>query len=250
VVRALGMPVFEMSGWEADDLIGTLAKQAGEKKGVEVMIVTGDMDMFQLIDDEKVKVFMPGRTKKPSKIYGEDDVAGKLGVVKDRVVDYKGLAGDSSDNIPGIKGIGPKTAIELISRFGSIDGVYRKIDEVLEESAKPSRLARSSKTRATLSETQAGDKLDGEILSSLSKELGFGKSVVKKLVEGREMALLSRELATIKTDAPIKFDLEACRVSGYDKEDALKLFESLGFKSLKYRLPEDEFENDVQEALF
>jgi DNA polymerase-1 len=211
VVRALNMPIFEMQGYEADDLIGTAAIQA-RSKGVGVVIVTGDKDMFQLIDDGRIQVYIPGRAGTGSRVYEEQQVVEKLGVRKDQVVDYKGLAGDSSDNIPGIKGIGPKTAVNLLSKYGSLEGIYEAVDK---------------------------GKLEG-----------VGAAVVKKLNEGREVAFLSRTLATIDTAVPVKLDLEACLVHGYDKQKTLAIFEKFGFKSLVDRLPDDEEEKRVQEALF
>ena len=213
VVEALNMPIFEVSGFEADDVIGTLAVQAAKLKGVEAVIVTGDHDALQLVRDEKVLVFMPGRSKKPSVMFDEEEVKKKMGVTPVRVVDLKGLAGDSSDNIPGIKGVGPKTALDLIRKFGSVEGIYKAI---------------------------ADKSAEGQI----------SNTVLKKLAEGQEIALKSKMLATIVTEVPIKLDLDACRVSGYDKAKALALFEELGFKSLMGRLPQDEFEQGVQEALF
>ena len=213
MTRALNVPIFEKKGFEADDVIGTLAEQAKKKKYVKTMIVTGDRDSFQLIEDEKVLVYVPGRRSKPSKVYGEEEVVDSMGIRADQMVDLKGLAGDASDNIPGIKGIGPKTAVSLITKFGSIEEIYEAFDR--------------------------GD-VDGEI----------GKAMLVKLKDGREMALKSKKLATIVRDVPVKLKLSDCRVHGYDKEKTFELLDELGFKSLVTRLPKDEFEMSVQEALF
>lgn len=223
VVAALNVPSFAVQGYEADDLIGTIATQASSKvkgRGVEVVIVTGDKDLLQLVDDGstsspqgKVKVYIPGRLKKPSVMFDEERVVEELGLEREQVPDMKGLAGDSSDNIPGVKGIGPKTAVKLLRKLGTVEEVYKALD---------------------------GGKLEEMV----------GKAVVNKLTKGREMAELSKRLATIMTDAPIKFDLEACLVSSYDKDETAKMFEKLGFKSLMARLPDDEYEQSVQEALF
>lgn len=221
VVEALNMPLFAVQGYEGDDLIGTLAEQVSKlqatgnkEQALETIIVTGDLDTLQLVDDKRrVRVYVPGRRGKPTRIYQEADVVDKLGIGKDQVVDLKGLAGDASDNIPGIRGVGPKTAVTLLKKFGSIEGIYRALEK---------------------------GELDGVV----------GKAMIKKIKEGEKLARESRELARIVTEVPIKLDLEACRVHGYDKEKTLALFEELGFASLVNRLPKDEFEMEVQKALF
>jgi DNA polymerase-1 len=125
-VEALQIPIFELAGWEADDLIGTVAKRA-EKKDLKTVILTGDQDAFQLLDDH-IQVLMP--TKDGLKTYGRQEVFEKLGVWPEQITDYKGLCGDTSDNIPGIKGIGPKTAVTLLGQFGTVEGIYEHIDEL------------------------------------------------------------------------------------------------------------------------
>lgn len=213
VVQALNMPIFELAGYEGDDVIGTLALQASELSDTDAVIVTGDHDALQLVRDDKVFVYMPGRSKKPSVMFNEEEVKKKMGVTPLQVIDLKGLAGDTSDNIPGVKGIGPKTASDLIAKFGSIEGIYAAI---------------------------ADKSAEGKI----------SNGVLKKLADDYEMAIKSKMLATIVTDVPIKLDLDACKVSGYDKQKALDLFEELGFESIKRRLPQDDFEKGIQEALF
>ncbi len=128
VIR-LGLPVYELAGYEADDIIGTIARDA-EKKDFNVLILTGDQDAFQLIDGEsqKIKVLMPG--KGGLQQYGRQEVFDKLGVWPEQITDYKGLCGDSSDNIPGIRGIGPKTAQQLLGEYGDIDGIYKHLNEI------------------------------------------------------------------------------------------------------------------------
>lgn len=130
VVKSMNLPIFEVEGFEADDVIGTLAKQASAKDYLETMIVTGDKDALQLVDDGKVLVYVPARGKVPEKIYDSKAVTERLGVGPDKVTDLKALMGDSSDNIKGVPGIGPKTAAELINKFGTIEEIYQKIDQV------------------------------------------------------------------------------------------------------------------------
>jgi len=128
-VDVLGIPVLELPGFEADDIIGTLAKRYSDE-GKRVVVLTGDQDIFQLVDTTcgSVEVLMPGKTG--LKLYQRAEVHEKLGVWPEQIVDYKGLCGDTSDCIPGIRGIGPKTAQKLLSDFGTIDGIYENIDKV------------------------------------------------------------------------------------------------------------------------
>ena len=242
VVDAMNIPRFELPKWEADDIVGTLAEQASKKfearnskseKG-EVILVTGDQDFFQLVDDKKnIKVFIPGMRGKESILYGEAEVIGKMGVKNTQITDYKGLAGDSSDNIPGIRGIGPKTAVGLLAENQSLEDLYKKIDSVINNEV---QLQVTSDKRQDLKE--------------FSKELGISNAVLMKLVRERENAFLSKELATISREADISIDLDHCQLSVYDKTDVRKIFEELNFKSLLSRLPDDQFDVDVQEALF
>ncbi len=126
VVRAFNIPIYEKEGFEADDCIGTIARQA-EKKGVEVIIVTGDMDTLQLVSP-KIKVFTMRKGLKDTVTYDEAAVKEKYGLTPDQIADYKGLRGDTSDNIPGVKGIGEKTASELLQKYQNLEGVYAHLD--------------------------------------------------------------------------------------------------------------------------
>lgn len=221
VVTAFNMPQFELPGYEADDLIGTLSKQIVALKDPELLtvIVTGDRDAFQLVEDDLVHVWLPGRGKfSKDKEYNEQAVIEKMGVKPSQIIDLKALMGDASDCIPGVKGIGEKTAVRLISEFGSVDAVYDML-------AHPEKVTEAQK----------------KILTA---------GVVKKLSEGQQDAVMSKQLATIDRNSPITLELESCKMSGYKKEDVVKLFEELEFESLLKLLPADEFEMDVQEALF
>ncbi len=128
VVRAHGIPIFERPGFEADDVIGTLTKQA-DAAGYEVMLVTGDKDLMQLVN-ERVKLYNLFKPKTDLVIQGIDEVREKFGTTPDHVIDVLAIMGDSSDNIPGVKGIGEKGAIKLIDQFGSVHGVLEHLDEV------------------------------------------------------------------------------------------------------------------------
>ncbi len=197
VVKAFNIPEFKLAGFEADDLIGTLAIQAEKEKDLEIVIVTGDRDIMQLIDD-RIKVFMPKKTLSDVGLYGVEEFVAKYGFFPKQLTDYKGLAGDASDNIPGVAGIGDVTATKLIHKFGTIEEIY-----------KPENLkTMPDRTQMLLS-------------------------------EGAESAMMSKKLATLDLNAPIKLDLHKCVVHDFDKEKVVKLFEELEFKSLIARLPDD-----------
>ncbi len=209
IVETLNIPQFSVAGYEADDLIGTLSQQSPEK----TVIVTGDQDMFQLVD-EKVHVWLPPRGKHPADEYNREKVFEKLGVYPDQVIDMKALMGDSSDNIPGIKGVGPKSAVSLLEKFGTLESIYQAVEEA--------------------------EKYP-EILKG---------ALLKKVTSGKDDAFLSQKLATIDREAPIKLDLDSCQVTGYDKTEAVNLLQSLEFRSLINLLPDDEFETSIQDSLF
>ncbi len=125
VVAAFGIPIYSNPGYEADDVIGTLASRSKE----EVIIVTGDRDILQLVDN-RVKVYMPIVGLSEGKIMGEGEVVEKMGVKPELIPDYKALVGDPSDNYPGVPGVGPKTAINLLNEFGSVTGVYKNLQKL------------------------------------------------------------------------------------------------------------------------
>jgi len=129
IVEALGIPIFELNGYEADDLLGTLARQAAER-GVETLIVTGDRDLLQLVGPH-VKVFLAGRRLSEGRIYDEEAVRTRYGGLSPaQLRDYKALVGDRSDNIPGVGGIGDKTATRLLRQYGSLEAIYDHLDEI------------------------------------------------------------------------------------------------------------------------
>ena len=130
LVESFDIPIFEKDGFEADDVIGTLANEA-KKRGIDqVIIVTGDRDILQLVRDEKVLVYMPTKGLSEAKLYGEKEVNERMGVAPKKIPDFKALAGDPSDNYPGVPGVGPKTAASLLAQFGSLDGIYKNIKKV------------------------------------------------------------------------------------------------------------------------
>lgn len=194
IAKSLDIPEFKLPGFEADDLVGALARQAEKKeKALEIIILTGDRDIMQLID-KRIKVLMPKKTINDVGLYGEEEFVARFGFDPKNLVDYKGLAGDASDNIPGVPGIGDVTATKLIQKYETVEKIYQHLDDLPE------------RTR-------------------------------KLLEQGKESALMSKKLATIETEIPIKLDLQACRIHSFDPEEVKKLFEELEFRSLIARIP-------------
>lgn len=197
VIEAMGILQSEVEGYEADDIIGTLSRI--EIEG-EVIILTGDQDTMQLVD-EHVSILTPPKGKLPAKMYGVDEVREKYGVRPDQIVDYKALIGDVSDNIPGVAGVGPKTAANLLKTFETLERIYRDIKEV---------------------------------------QLHFGEIVTKRLMDGKESAFLSQDLSRIIVDMPLSISLDSMEYLDV-KSDLLKnTLEELGFKSLVRRIWGDE----------
>lgn len=131
IVKAFEIPIFQKGGYEADDLIGTLARQ-GNENGLEVSIVTGDRDLLQLVN-ESTYVYLPNRDEGGLQKFGVEETTEKYGVRPDQFVDYKGLIGDKSDNIPGIHGMGPKGATKLLDQYESLENIYQHLDEIKNE---------------------------------------------------------------------------------------------------------------------
>lgn len=159
MVEAFGIPIYEKEGFEADDLVGTLSVQA-KNKGYDVIIVTGDTDTLQLVG-EQVKVFTMRKSIKDTVLYGPAEVAARYGFLPSQLIEYKGLAGDSSDNIPGVKGVGAKTATDLIQRYSNLEGVYQNLDAT---KGKMRENLERDKEQAFLSRILGTIKLDVDIV--------------------------------------------------------------------------------------
>lgn len=129
VVKAFQIPIYEIEGFEADDVLGTLAKQAEEKGDIKTYIFTGDMDTLQLVT-ENTNVMAPTKGLQAPKIYDTEAVVEKYGLTPSQVIDMKGLQGDNSDNIKGVPGIGPKTAQTLLQKYGDLESIYEHLDEI------------------------------------------------------------------------------------------------------------------------
>ncbi|MEB3356176.1 MAG: DNA polymerase I [Synechococcales bacterium] len=199
ILTALNVPVLTAAGYEADDIIGTLARRASDA-GYRVKILSGDRDLFQLVDDEKgvsvlylSSAFGP-RSSAGAQEMGQQQVQDKLGILPHQVVDYKALCGDASDNIPGVKGIGEKTAVQLLNEYGSLVKIYESLDEIK----------------------------------------GAKKT---KLEAGKEDALKSQYMAQIHLDVPLEVDLPACELVGFDEQAVTPLLKNLEFRQFLQTLP-------------
>lgn len=210
VLSAFGIPVYELAGFEADDLIGTLATKAKQEKDLEVIIATGDLDALQLVQGEKVRVFTLRKGMADTIIYDEEGVMARYGLKPSQLNDYRGLKGDPSDNIPGVPGVGEKTASELIKEFGSLEKLY----EFLEN--------KQTKNKSAPKQP--------ETISPKLKE---------KLIENKNQAFFSKQLSEIVTDLDIDFSLaKANWRENLNLPKIETVFKDLGFFSLLKRLPE------------
>ncbi len=209
VAKSFGIPLYEKEGFEADDLIGTISNKVD--KNIDCIILTGDMDTLQLVNNN-TKVYTMSRGIMDSVLYGEDEVKNRYGFLPPFVVDYKALSGDTSDNIPGIAGIGDKTAKDLLKKYKTLDGIYDFINKNPE-----------------------------------TKEIK--PRILNLLKEYKNDAYMSYELATIDKNVDINIDLEDADLKDFDKEKVVKIFSKLEFKSLIFRLNSLYLVNDYSEHI-
>ena len=190
ILRAMNIDIVEKEGYEADDVLGTLSRY-GEKHKLEVVILSGDRDTFQLATN-KVTIRIPhtkaGKTETDE--YNKEKIIEKYGIKPKQLIDVKGLQGDTSDNIPGVPGVGEKTALKLIQEYGSIENLYKKIEE-------------------------GKDDLKGK-----QRE---------KIIENKDLAYLSKTLGTINLEVPIEDNLEDFKVEEWDKPKVYEIFKELNF---------------------
>jgi len=201
ILTAFKIPIFEKSGYEADDIIGTVAEkiQSKDGKNVQILILTGDMDNLQLISKNVSVLYAPPSVAKEQIIYDAKKVKERFeGLSPEQMIDFKGLKGDPSDNIPGVRGIGEKTAISLLNRFKTIEKLYEAMEK--------------------------------------NKTSDISDSVLEKLKSGKIAAFFSKKLATIKRNVPIKFNLKESEFGKFDKNKIIEIFQNLGFVSLINRL--------------
>lgn len=193
LLDAFGWPLYELDDYEADDIMGTLAVQAREKD-LETMLITSDLDMLQLVNGH-VKVYALKKGLSNIELYSPDSFKAKYSIDVHQFLDLKALKGDSSDNIPGVPGIGEKGAVQLLQEYQTLDGVYENLPLIKD-------------------------------------------ALRKKLEAGKESAYLSKQLAAIWTNAPLKLDLTEVDGSKIQPEKVLHLLQKLEFKSLARQLPE------------
>ena len=226
-LSACHIPIYSRPGYEADDVIGTIASRAisdtkipdtRKKSNIEypvsniseVIIVTGDRDQLQLVNDKVgIKLYMPVVGLANAKLYSEAETKERMGVPASLIDDYKALVGDSSDNYSGVPGIGPKTAITLLEKYGNFENIYKNLDKIPEATS-------------------------------------------KKLKEGEELGRLSKKLATIVRDVPVEANFEAMECWRVDSPEVLSLFQEFGFKTLTERVKNvgKQIESDKQTRLF
>ncbi len=203
VFEAFDIPIYDAPGFEADDILGTIVEKFKKDKEINIIIASGDMDTMQLVDDKKVQIFTLKKGITDTILYDEKAVVERFGFKPEFLPDYKGLRGDPSDNIIGIKGIGEKTATDLIKTFGTIEDIYKKI------------------------------KKDPEAF----EKAGIRPRIVELIKENEEEALFSKTLATIRRDAPIDFVLpEKTFWDNVSSKKIEQLFTDLDFRSLQGRL--------------
>lgn len=204
IFKGFNIPIYDKPGFEADDMLGTIVEKMKNDPDVDIIVASGDMDTLQLVDGKKVQVYTLKKGIKDTIIYDEKGVKERFGFGPLLLPDYKGLRGDPSDNIIGIKGIGEKTATILITEFGGIEDIYKALE-----------------------------KKDGE---EKFKKVGITDRIITLLKEGKEEAEFSKMLATIRRDAPVDFVLPGNFKDNLDLVKLAELFTELDFRTLLSRL--------------
>ncbi len=194
ILEKANIKSYAVDGFEADDVIGTMSDEAN-KKGIFTYIVTGDRDMLQLVDED-TRVFMPIKGISEVSIFNAEKVREKYGINPPQIVELKALMGDASDNYPGVLGIGPKTAANLINEYETIDNIYNHIDDIASKNAK----------------------------------------LAQKLIDGHESCRISHQLAKIVRDVPFAFDFSDCETTNIQVHDLKDTLTLRGFKSLPSRV--------------
>jgi DNA polymerase-1 len=196
LIDKFGIKIFEKEGWEADDIINTLAHRNLDKN-LQVIMLSGDLDMLQAVRGDDVVAEVPKRGISETAIYNEDAVRERFGIAPKKFADYKGLVGDTSDNIPGVPGVGPKTAKELLKNYDSLEDIY--------------------------------EKTEGVGMTN--------KKLYEKLMKNKESAIMSKKLAILDENVPITAELEDLKVRRVLTDGTiLEYLNGLGFKSLVKRI--------------
>ncbi len=206
IFTAFGIPIYSHPGFEADDIIGTIVHDLKKDKDIEIIIASGDMDALQLVSGKKVQVYTLKKGINDTILYDEKKVMGRFGFLPKFLVDYKGLRGDPSDNIIGVKGIGEKTATALITAFGTIENMYKEL------------------------------KKGGPRLAEALAKAGISERIRDLLIENEEEALFSKTLAIIRTDAPVNFILPPEWKENLNIDKLLNLFQELEFRTMGERV--------------
>jgi len=221
MVDCFNIPRIEIDNYEADDVIGSLARWANQEKGLAVKIITGDRDMLQLVTNTVV-VSLPDRKSGQDQDYFPEDVVKRMGVRPDQIVDYKALVGDTSDNIPGVRGIGEKTAIELLNKYETLDNVFAHLDEIKGRAYKPLSEGHDS---AYMSQDLARIRTDLPVLLDLeqAEPVKFDPAAVERLFEDLEFRTLTQRLK--KMNARLQPSLQGrtgIQTSLFPEEEKLK----------------------------
>ncbi len=202
IFKIFNIPIYQKEGFEADDILGTIVEQL-KNEDIDIIIASGDMDTLQLVNKKKVQVYTLKSGINNVILYDEEAVKDRFGFGPEMLIDYKGLKGDASDNIKGIKGIGDKMATNLIYHFGTIENIYKELEGKGEE---------------------------------VFLDKGIKPRIINLLKENKEEAFFSKELATIQLNVPIKFILQGkVWKEGVKEEEIISLFQDLGFRTLLQR---------------
>ncbi|MBU4481758.1 hypothetical protein KKH59_05645 [Patescibacteria group bacterium] len=229
ILEGFNVPVFEKQGFEADDIIGTLALRAakfsrpegarlappaGGAAKIKNIIISGDLDLLQLVD-EQTEVYILRKGVKDTVLYDENLVKEKYGgLTSEQLLDFKALRGDPSDNIPGVKGVGEKTAVDLLLKFGSLENIYKEIGK----------------------NSEASEKAPKESKHPTGQAKTIKPKLKEALLKYKEQAFLSKDLARIEENVPVDFNLAKCQWKDYNKEKVTKILKDFEFYSLIERL--------------
>jgi len=247
LLESLNIPVYEKEGFEADDIIGTIVQKIQDtrykiqtnsqvpspKSQNQIFIVTGDKDAFQLVDGN-VFVYNLKHGLSNAQIVDRAEIEKDWKLQPEDFIDLKALAGDPSDNIPGVPGIGNKTATDLLIKFDTLKKLYEKIESFLSVISAQAGIQDSSHgSPGTTSSPTVGPEDDNII--KMSKEFNVKPRILKLLITNKDQAFLSQRLATIRRDVPLDFKLEDCLWGDYDKIKVKEFFEKMRFHSLLRR---------------
>ena len=215
ILNSMNIKILEKQGYEGDDILGTISKRA-EKEGIDVTILSGDRDTFQLVSD-KITIRIPrtkaGKTENED--YNVNRILEEYGIEPKQLIEVKGLMGDSSDNIPGIPGVGEKTALNLIKNYGTIDNLYNEVEK-------------------------------NETLTDIKGKLK------EKIIDNKELAYLSKELGKIDTEAPIEEKIEDLSVKEWNKAEVYSLFKYLRLNRFieRFNMQNEENVKEINESQF